>query len=245
MMQERLLLHNVNIGVKLWQNRPEFSLLSAEAAKNFNIKILDAKLKLCHVVLDPAVSVAISDGLNLKPIQYPFISSNIKTHTIASGAQSATISDVFSGKCPNKLFVCLVSSESMNGTFSQNPYFFQHFDLCEIGFYINNSSFPGKPLQLKFEDSAFQSHYMEAWLRLLEINPDINITFEEFHRGYSIFAFDLSNKEGKDLIPTTRIGETKLELRFSKALPKSITAILYGKFKSVLTIDSARNVIIQ
>ena len=246
MKQKRLLLHNTNIGLKFWPSTPEFSLLSSELSQKFNIKILDAKLVLCHVTLDPAVGVAISDALKLKSAQYPYINSKMRTHTIAKGSQVATINDLFGTECPEQLIVCMAKSAAVSGSFHHNPYFFSHFNISEIGLYLNNISLPAKPLQVKFGDTAYQSHYLEAWQRLHRLNPDSIISFEDFHRGYTIFCFDLGNRENfEELLPISHTGTTKLELRFSKALEDSIVVFLYGKFKGLLSIDAARNITTQ
>lgn len=245
MDQTRLLLHNVNISIKCWQNRPEFSLLSGAPEQKFKIKILDAKLKLCHVNLEPAVSLAISNSLKLKPAVYPFSPSVLRTHVISKGSQSMTINDPFGNRSPETLFVAMVNTEAFNGSYLINPFFFEHFELTDIGFYVNNTPFPAKPLQLKFSDTIHQSHYLEAYQRLRSFNPEINISYDDFHRGYTILIFDLKNNEGKDLLSNIKQGQTKLELRFAKALEHTVSIILYGKFNASLNIDSARNVSIQ
>ena len=236
--QSRLLLHNTNIGLKFYQSSPEFCLLS-ESNLRYNIKIIEARLRLCHINLDPAVSVAISDTLKLKPAQYPYTSSKIHSYSIAKGSSSATITDLFSGQCPEKLFVFMVDSESAAGTFRANQYNFQHFNLNEIGFYVDNISLPSKPLKLDFGKTASESNYIEAWQRLRELNPNSIISYEDFHRGYTIFCFDLGNYTE---LPILNSGTTKLELRFKSPLENSVTVFTYGQFKSCLSIDAARNV---
>ena len=237
--QKRLLLHNVNLGLKFYQSSPEFSLLSSQKSTNFNIKILEARLKLCHVNLDPAVTVAINDTLKLKPAQYPYTSSKIHTYSIPKGSSSASITDLFSGQCPEKLFVFMVKSENATGNFIKNPYVFDDFKLNEIGFYVNNVSLPSKPLKLNFESLAWDSQYVEAWQRLRDLNPNSIISYEDFHGGYAIYCFDLGNYTD---LPIQTSGSTKLELRFNYPLEQAVTVFTYGQFKSCLTIDAARNV---
>ena len=245
MKQNRLLIPDVNISVKLWQSSPEFSLLTSQKDKKFKLKIIEAKLKLRHVKLDPFVAEVIEEGMLSMPIQYPFISSKISTHSIAKGSQSCIINDVFSNHCPDQLYICMVTSTTSSGSFFENPFYLQHFNVSEIGFYLNNTSIPSRPLQLNFGESPYQSLYLEAWKRLLAHNKDIRISFEDFHRGYSIFSFDLSNKENSSIFTNPRKGTTKLEFRFSKALEQSVSVIIYGKFNTLLTIDKARHVALQ
>ena len=237
--QKRLLLHNTNIGLKFFQSSPQFSLMSGQDSPKFNIKILEARLKLCHVNLDPAVTVAISDTLKLKPAQYPYTSSKIHTYTLAKGSSNAVITDLFSGECPQKLFVFMVDSENAAGHFNKNPYVFSDFDLNEIGFYVNNVSLPSKPMKVEHSNTWASSYHVEAWQRLRELNPNSIISYEDFWRGYSIYCFDLGNYND---LPIIHCGSTKLELRFKSPLDQAVTVFTYGQFRSCLSIDAARNV---
>lgn len=244
--QHKLLLHNINIGLKLWTASPEFYLMAGEKDKNFNVKILEAKLKLCHVTLDSGVVVAVSEALQVKPAQYPFISSKCRAFTIPKGAQSATFTDIFtSNDSPHELVVCLVKSSAFNGSLHDNPFNYINGSLSEIGYYVNNTSLPSRPLQLKYGSTAYDSHYIEAWQRLKKSNPESIISFEDFHRGYSIYLFDLTNGERHGLVSMGQSGSSKLELRFSEALDDTVVLFVYGKFKSLVTIDSVRNIVLE
>ena len=239
-------MHNVPIGLKLWPSAPAFNLLAGKTDKKFNVKILEAKLRLCHVTLDTGVVYAISEALKVQPANYPFVSSKCRTFTIPKGSQNATFTDIFtSNTCPDHLILTLIKSVNFSGSYHANPFVYENASLSEIGFYVNNTSLPSKPLQLKFGDSAYSSHYIEAYQRICRENPNTIITFEDFHRGYSIFLFDLTNREHSDLLPVSHTGTSKLELRFSKATEDTLVAFVYGKFKSVVNIDSTRNLTVE
>ena len=240
--QKRYLLNNCTLSIRFWQSQPAFSLLSASTDVNHKIKITDFKLKLCHVKLSPELVLAINESCKLQPISYPYQKSVIRTHSIAKGSQSATINDLFSDKCPDKMLVVLTSAKNYIGSYDTNPFFFDSYKLNEIGFYLDNYPLPGKPMTLKFDDNAYESDYVEAYRRLREYSPqDFNISFTDFARGYTILAFDFSNGETGDLERNERRGQTRLEMRFAEALNESVNVIVYGKFNSCLTIDQARN----
>lgn len=243
--QNRYLIPNTNISIKLWQSNPAFALLSSKLNQDFRVKILEAKIKLCHVKLDPFVSDAIANSIKLTPVQYPFISSRINLHSIPKGSQTCVINNIFSNDCPDKLFVCLVNTQAFTGSFQFNAFVFEHFNISEIGFYLNNQSLPAKPLQFHFGESAHQSLYIEAWQRLTSLNKEIRISFEDFYRGFTIFSFDLTNRVDSNILTNITRGETKLELRFAKPIDTPITTIIYGKFNSLLTIDESGSTILQ
>lgn len=240
--QKKYLLNNVNINLRLWRTQPEFALLSASTDVNHKIKLSSIKLVLCHVKLTPDVVLAINDSAKVKPISYPYDRSIIKNYSIASGLQTVTLNDIFTGKCPDKIMIAMNTTKRYLGSLQSNQYMFDHFKLSEIGFYLDNTPLPGKALSLKFGDDAFDSSYIEAWERLRKHLPTNTIlSYSDFFRGYSIFLIDLTNEENGDLFPAPRQGQTRLELRFDKALSESINILIYGSSKATFTLDHVRN----
>ncbi len=241
--QNRLLLHNVNLALKLWPNNEKFYLMSPQTSKAFKLIITEAKLKLCHVTLNPAVTLGISESLKLAPALYPYSKPVVKTFNVATGSHSAVIDNVFSeGNCPDQLYVAMVDSSAYSGNFGKNPFKFDHFSLEFLGFYINNHSIPARPLQPMFGKTAETSNFTEAWLNLFEQNPEIDITHKEFFSGFSIFCLNLTQVTTHGIVPLTKTGHSKLELKWSKALDQPINILVYGKFKGLLSIDAVRNI---
>ena len=239
--QKRLLLNNTSICLKLWQNQAAFTLLSGATDVHHKIKITDVKLRLCHVTLSPELLLAVNESTKLKPASYHFDSSVIRTQSVARGMQTAVLNDLFT-HCPEKLFVVLVASSAYVGNYQSNPFNFQHFNISEIAFYHDNTSLPGKPLQLDFRDTANNSTFLQAYENLKALGaPYMNISYSDFHRGYTILAFDLRTDRTDDLQSARRSGQMRLELRFAEPLAEAVTVLTYAKYKSTLTIDQVRN----
>jgi hypothetical protein len=238
--QPRLLLNNVNAGLKFWQNTNGFSLLSGADSPKFKVKVTEARLNLCHVTLTPELTLAINDSLKLAPCLYPYDKSIVKSYTITKGTQTLTIPDVFTHTCPNRIYVVMVNSTNFIGDYHSNPFFFRHMNVSEIGFYVNNRSLPTAPIKMNFTDSEYTSNFIEMFQNLKLMHPDCLITYDEFFRGYTIFCFDLSTSHTEGLSTQTIVGQTKLEMRFSKPLADSTTVIIYGKVKTCLSINQDR-----
>ena len=49
---------------------------------------------------------------------------------------------MWQGEVPTHLVVGFVKSQAYNGDFNLNPYHFQHFDVTDIGFFVNGESTP-------------------------------------------------------------------------------------------------------
>ena len=243
--QKRLLLNNTNIGIKLWQNHSAFTLLTGAIDVNHKIKITDVKLRLCHITLSPELLLAVNESTKLKPASYHFNSSQIRTQSIARGMQTVVLNDLFN-QCPEKLIVGLVSSSAYVGNYQNNPFNFQHFNISEIAFYLDNTSLPGKPLQLNFGETPENSSYLLAYENLRAVAaPEMKISYADFHRGYTLLVFDLRTDQTDDLLSTKRNGQMRLELRFAQPLAEAVTVITYGKYRTTLSIDQARNAVLS
>lgn len=76
------------------------------------------------------------------------------------------------------------------GDYTTNPFNFQHFNLIDVGIYINGESVPGRPLKTDFTTG----HYSSTYARLFEASGKWNhdaglvITRDNFGNGYSLFA---------------------------------------------------------
>ena len=66
---------------------------------------------------------------------------------------------------------------------------------------------------------------------------------KEYPEGYCIYVFRIRGSGCGEVFPVKKGGHTRLNMRFGKALPESVTAILYAMFPSEICIDNARNVL--
>ena len=80
--QENLILNSVDLTVKLQRHKPEFFLLSADAAPAYKIIIVDAILYVKKIELTPSVFNAINTVLNDKNAQYAITRTTPKVFTV-------------------------------------------------------------------------------------------------------------------------------------------------------------------
>ena len=59
------------------------------------------------------------------------------------------IEDIWQGEVPSKLFVALVKSQAYNGDNHWNPFHFEHFDVSDIGFFVNGEATPRPAYKLE------------------------------------------------------------------------------------------------
>ena len=260
--QDRAILNNVGINVKLWQSNDEFRLFSgtseAENGKDFKLNIVDAVLKVCYLKLNPSTMLAHSERLNSQVARYPYWKSVVKSFGIPQGSYSFTIEDLFFGSCPNRLIVGFVLSSAYSGDMGKNPFNFQHFNLNFLEFSLDSVSVPGTPFTPKYvEDPStgtnglpkktYKNGYINEYLSLFQAQypqKDGNfISREEYPGGYNLYVFDIKPGTNKHLFSKVINGHTRLSGRFETALAEPVVAVVYGTFPDKFAIDQSRLVI--
>jgi len=238
--QDRLILNGVPINIKLWQSSDRFRLLAKDETESYKVVITEAALKLASVKVDPSVLLSQEDVIKTSHALYPYNRSVIKTYAVPRGQYSFITDDVFQGEVPQQLIVGLVESVSAHGSYIKNPFNFQHFNCHYAGFFVDGRSTPSEPLQPNYKSD----HFIEAYQRLYFTRAEraVPITRLDFKGGYCLYVFRPGG-DAKDR-PDER-ALTRLELKFSEALPKTCTVIVYAKFPALMKIDASRNVTLE
>ncbi|XP_045158604.2 uncharacterized protein F54H12.2-like [Mercenaria mercenaria] len=233
--QPRLLINGVAVGIKLHLNRDAFTLITDSPSPDYRVKIADAYFKLCIQRMKSDVLVAHDNLIQDMSAIYPYLRTEIKTTSIASGQFSYSADDIFQGLVPCKLIVGLVPSVAFNGDYAHNPFNFKHYNCSSIGLYVDGQSVPSQPMQPNY--SADQ--YMECYRTLTLFRNDINISDQDYKKGYCLYAIDVDPYYS---FSTKKKGHCRLEIKFAEALPESVTLIMYATFPEVLHINRARGV---
>ena len=244
--QDRLLLPGVDIDIKLWPTHDEFQLITHPEGLKCKLIIDEIYLNVCKVSVSPEVMMAHNAGLEVADSVYPFARTDIRTFNIPEGNFGINLEDMWQVEVPARLVVAFVKSQAYNGDYNLNPYHFAHFDVSDIGFFVNGESTPRPSFKLDVGNGT----YLQGLNSLYKItgktmeNSDIGITRETYQQGYTLIGFDVDPTTSPDFryVGKPREGHTKLEIRFKNGLPAPVTVILHATFPEIMTIDQARNV---
>lgn len=244
--QERLILNGVNIDIKLWPNRDEFRIFTFPDGVEAKIIIEDIKLFVCKVKLSDETYLGISEVLKKSSALYPYQKTQVVTKNVPAGSFGDVMEDMFQGKLPSRMIVGMVNSEAYAGHFQENPYWFHHFDLASMGFYVDNEPTPSQPFELDFTNCG----YLQGMLSLYRVagklydNTDIGINRDNYRQGYCMLGFEIDPTSSSDFryIGKEKAGRTRLKFRFKKALPVPITLIVYAVFPEIIQINNSRAV---
>ena len=245
---ERLLLSYVDLKVIMSPNSHEFCLMSSVANADFRVKLIDAYLKVRRVKVNPSVSLAHQAAFRNGPAIYPIRRVECKSFIVPAGNPSLKKESVFGGFIPRTFVFGLVESAAFNGSFTKNPFNFQHFNMSSVTLTVNDEAIPFKPIKLSF---GANQRFVEAFCTMFSgtgkmyYDTGNGISREEFPKGYALYAFDLTPNMCGSSSHFNRLqkGNLALEVQFSTPLPNAVSLVCYGEFENLIQINSDREVI--
>ncbi|VDI77647.1 Hypothetical predicted protein [Mytilus galloprovincialis] len=148
---DRYILNQVAINVRLTRTRPEFCLMTNEVAPDFKVIIEDIVLKACKIQINPAVIYGHAEILKSVNAKYPFTKTEVKQITVAAGTVNFAQDQLFQNIRPNRVVVGFVNALAAAGDYTKNPFNFQHFNLNQIGVFVDNIPVSGNLMRLNFD----------------------------------------------------------------------------------------------
>lgn len=249
--QDRFLLNGVDVKLRLVRSKDAFCLMDASDV-NYSVHILEATLLVRRAKLSPGVLIAHAKTLASTTAKYPLTRVEIKSFTMHSGILGDCLDNVILGQLPKRLIIGFVDNKSFNGDRKLNPFNFQNYSINYLSLYVDGTQIPSKPLQPKFGTSSplfvDSYHTLYSGTGIHFSNEGNDIDRDDYPNGFCLFAFDLTPDMSAHCgthWSLVRHGNIRIEVRFDKALTKTINCIVYAEFDNVLEIDSARQVIVD
>ena len=245
--QERYLISQTDIRVKLTPSKPEFVLNAYGAVTDFKIEFLNVIMYVDRAEMNPSVINGHANGLKRQNAIYPLIHNELITFTIPSGQQSYTKDRLFPDQAPKCLMIAMVENDAFNGNIKKNPFHFQHFDLRKIALYRDGVSIPGRPFTPDFANGKYLRSYLNTIRTMNYYNSDDTngLTPKMFANGYTIYAYDLTPE--KDITASYNQGimskNLRLELFFNKPLSTTINVLLFASYDSAVEITQFRDIL--
>jgi len=249
---DRYILNQVAINVRLTKSRPEFCLMTKRATPNFKVLIEDIVLKACKVQINPAVIYGQAEILKSVNAKYPFTKTEVKQIAVAAGTVNFAQDQLFQNIRPSRVVVGFVNALAAAGDYKKNPYNFQHFNLNQIGLFVDNVPVSGNVMRLNFDATsgrtivpAFNNMFevTDKWLR--DSGNQLNRT--DFVGGYALYCFEIEPHFGDDgsYLQLLKQGNVRLEVQFSTALLDAISCIVYAEYPGYFEINAARDIILE
>lgn len=244
--QDKFMINGVEMCIKLIKAKNEFHLFGNTKA---HVEILEANLYVRKVKINPSILVAHARALSVTSAKYPVTRVEIKTITIGADVRSKSIDNLFLGQMPKRCIIGMVDSAAFNGQLNRNPFNFEHFDYNYLSVYLDSIQIPSKPLTPDFANNQYTRSYYTLFEGSGVYFADTGnaISLNEYANGFCLAAFDLTpdlscNEPHWNIIKS---GALRVEIRFEKPLPKTITLIIFAEFDNIIEVDKNRNIIID
>jgi hypothetical protein len=135
----------------------------------------------------------------------------------------------------------MVTAKAFEGSYTTNPFNFQHFDVKEMGFTVNERSLPGPPIETDYEDAEYINAYRTLTSSLyptrVPLQPPYSTTSNQYFNGYCFTIFNLSGESNTgELQVAPKFALTRFSVKFKVALVKAITVVLYATFDDEVEI---------
>ncbi|XP_073692867.1 uncharacterized protein F54H12.2-like [Garra rufa] len=245
--QEKLMLNGVDIKIRMIKGKDEFCLMTGDD-EDYKLNIVSASLFVKKVTVSPSVRLAHAQTLLSTTAKYPIDRVCLKNFSIPSGSRVTNQENLFLGTLPKSIVLAMVDNDAFTGAYDKNPFAFKHYDLEFLALYVDGQQIPAKPLQPNFSSGAAVREFYQlatATGRHLK-NQALSINREDFLKGYSLYAFNLTPDEDcGQHISLVKSGNIRLEVRFKQPLAHTINLLTYAVFDSLLEISNRRQVLLD
>lgn len=245
--QEKYLPSEINMRIRLVRNRDAFCLMAQDANAGFKVKIRDCKLFVRKVKLSPSVYLGHAKALDVGNAKFPIRRVVCKTFTIPRGNLDWTHENIFQGQSPTRVVIGCLDNDAFNGSFAKNCYNFKHYSMTSIKLFIDGQQQNIKPIKINFDQNQYIMGYMSLFAGTGKQfnNEGIDIKRDDYDKGYTLFAFDLTSDQSPDDAHFSLIknGSVRCEINFAVPLPNTINVIAWAEFENIIEIDKNRNVL--
>jgi hypothetical protein len=244
--QDRYLLNNVEMKIRLSRQKSSFCLIGDTAAANNKVLIKKAVLYVRKARINPEVMLAHASVLEKTTAKYPIRRVETKVITLSKGLKNVIHDNITTGVIPNRVVLGLVDSDAYNGDITQNPFNFKHHKLYKVAFSIDGEETPHKSIDLNFDSDNYILGYYSLFTGVdKSVTESGNfIDRDEYKAGYTLFAYDLTaDLCSGNHFNLVRNGNMRLSLSFKEPLPKAVNCIIYMEFQNMIEINKNRQIL--
>ena len=244
--QNRYLLNNVDVKVRLMRSRNEFCLMSNTTTGKYKIIVHSATLFVHKVKVAPSLMLAHAQLLSKQPARYPFHRVEMKSFSIPIGTMAVNRDNLVLGQLPTHVIIGLVDADALNGNYKKNPFNFAHKNIDYLSLQVGSEQIPSSPLQPNFDEKLYIREYQQLLDALGYWHTDrgIEISRDTYPEGFTLFGFNLTptSRQCSEAFNLLKQGNLQLNIKFKKALTASTSVICHMTFENMMEIDQSRNV---
>lgn len=238
---EKYLPPNVKIGITMRRTDDDFVLwTSAEKSNKFRIILKDIHLKVKVLeVYDDVLNHFYSEMKRNSEMHIKYTKNVMKSFTVPTGSIELRHHNLFFGSdLPNRIYVIMVEQESFNGSMQKNPFYLESSNMREASLTINSRDEPSPPYKLtpKIDEKELYYALLANTGRDSFDNDSVDISLEEFMKGFFVLAFDRSPiKDNGFYNYPNQPGQITVNIKCHKAIEKNMMVICLASYNNKLT----------
>ena len=246
-LQDRYLIDGIDVRIQLEKQQPKFYLMW-DGNDRYNVEFIRAYIEVPFVTLSPTSYTRIAEQLQSTNAKYPLKRVVVKDAIIPYRRRLHVLDNLFINEVlPKRLIAGIVENDAYDGNAIKNPFKFHHHHLEYIKLTKNGDLVD--EYEMDFANKQAMTPYLDLMKRvgILNSKEDLDLTFNDYIKGYTLYCFDLTNDHGADQLnfhPKSS-GNLSLELRFEQAPQNSLNLLLFAEYDNVLEIDQNRQVIMD
>ena len=231
------LLNDCELKLSFDRSKADLSFLKLGEVKNdLTDKVLE--ISNCFAVTEYISSEAIRRRfakIDTRPMTYVYDNCDVTLKTLPINEANIRIDNIRGGNNPAILFVGVIKTSSLNGSFQLSSTGFHQADVSKISITLNGKMVNGYPLE-NIGDSpvvAIQKFY-DVTNRYFNVQSPDGFSFSQFRSNW-LYAHKFEAE-------TTSQGWIGVHLELSKAMTESHTLIIWSFQSCALTIDKFHQV---
>lgn len=246
--QDKALVGNLNVVITLFPNTVDFCF-ELPNTHTLKMEIIDPTLLIHKAKVTPKLLEGHSHGWKRGSSKYTVTRTEVKHMSILNGTTDKQI-DLIRGQIPRRMFVMMVESTSFTGSTLKDPFKFDHFNINHLACYLDGVCHPYRPYEPNFTSRLYIKEFLALYQALNQNGTDtyMQIDRDAYADGNAIFAFnftpDLSSGPGAiGHVNEIKRGEVRLHLKFSSALAKNVTLLLFLEYDNLIEIGQLGDVV--
>ena len=246
-LQDRYLIDAVDVRIQLEKQQPKFYLMW-RGNDRFMVEFVRAYIEVPFVTLSPTTYTRIAQQLQTTNAKYPLKRAVVKDVIIPYRRRLHVLDNLFINEVlPKRLIVGIVENNAYDGSKDKNPFKFAHHNLEYIKLTKNGDLVD--EYEMDFANKQATTPYLDLMKRVGVLNgkEDLDLTFNDYIKGYTLYCFDLTNDHGADQanFHPKSAGNLCLELRFEQAPQNSLNLLIFAEYDNVLEIDANRQILVD
>ena len=240
MTVEKYLPPNVKLSITLRKSSSDFLIWKKDSDVNdykFVLEDLHLKVKLLEV--NPSV-LKNHEKMHKESasIKIKYTQNVLKTFAVPTGSVELNQHNLFFGnRLPDRVYLAFVEQDAYNGDDELNPFNFETASMREASLIVNGVPEPSPPYTFEpgVDERELYFNFLENTGTSINEMDSVNVSFDEFKKGYFILPFDRSPTKDNGLyMHKMDGGSLSVKVKAKKALTKNFMVLVYGSYDSSL-----------